>query len=58
MLKRGNDLVKCGKGVQLWKDGAKYEGEWRDNKANGRGTFYHVNGDLYEGEFRDDQANG
>ena len=42
----------------MWKDGAKYEGEWLNGKANGRGTFYHINGDIYEGDFRDDRANG
>ena len=54
----GLEVVKHGKGVQLWKDGAKYDGEWRDGKANGKGTFYHVNGDVYEGDFKDDRANG
>lgn len=51
-------LVKHGFGKQIWKDGAKYEGEWREGKANGKGTFYHLNGDVYEGEFVDDRANG
>ncbi|CDW72832.1 UNKNOWN [Stylonychia lemnae] len=54
----GYEVVKHGKGKQVWKDGAKYEGEWRDGKANGKGTFFHVNGDIYEGEFKDDRANG
>lgn len=45
------ELLKHGKGVQIWKDGAKYEGEWINNKAQGRGVFVHPNGDLYEGEF-------
>lgn len=39
-------------------DGAKYEGEWKNNKANGRGKFWHVDGDYFEGEWRDDKANG
>jgi hypothetical protein len=36
-------------GIQIWPDGAKYEGYWRDNVAHGRGKFYHIDGDVYEG---------
>ena len=28
---------KCGWGTQVWPDGGKYEGEWRENRANGKG---------------------
>ena len=52
------EVVKHGYGVQIWKDGAKYEGEWVNGKANGKGTFYHLNGDIYVGDFKDDRANG
>jgi membrane protein insertase Oxa1/YidC/SpoIIIJ len=31
---------------------------WRENKANGRGKFWHADGDIYEGEWEDDKANG
>ena len=41
--------MKHGHGVYKWKDGAKYEGQWRLNKANGFGKFFHVDGDIYEG---------
>ena len=44
--------------MQVWPDNAKYEGEWRENKANGRGKFWHADGDIYEGEWEDDKANG
>ena len=27
--------MRHGPGVQIWPDGAKYEGDWRRNKANG-----------------------
>jgi hypothetical protein len=27
-------------------------GEWRNNKANGKGKFWHVDGDIYEGSIR------
>ena len=30
----------------IWPDGARYEGEWIENKANGKGKFWHVDGDT------------
>lgn len=27
-------------------DGAIYEGEWSQNRANGKGKFWHVDGDT------------
>lgn len=50
--------MKHGYGVQTWLDGAKYEGEWRYGKADGKGTFYHANGDVFDGYFKADKANG
>lgn len=47
-----------GFGTMVWPDGAKYIGEWRFNKAHGRGKFYHVEGDIYDGEWSNDKANG
>ena len=57
--------IRDGYGVQVWKDGAKYEGyiiviiiwsiylcligEWKNNKAEGKGKFYHVDGDIFDG---------
>ena len=39
-------------------DGARYEGDWKENKACGNGKFWHVDGDVFEGEWKDDKANG
>ena len=50
--------MRHGPGVQVWPDNAKYEGEWRENKANGRGKFWHADGDIYEGEWEDDVKHG
>ena len=50
--------LRMGYGIQKWNDGAVYEGQWVDNKASGRGTFWHAEGDIYVGEFQQDQANG
>ena len=52
------DGMRQGPGVQIWPDNARYEGEWHQNKANGRGKFWHADGDIYNGEWRDDKANG
>lgn len=38
-----------GLGIQFWPDGSKYEGMWRNDKANGKGRMTHANGDIYEG---------
>jgi hypothetical protein len=50
--------IRHGKGAQIWDDGAKYEGYWKNNKACGNGTFYHIDGDIYQGQWDNDQANG
>ena len=31
-------------------DGDAYDGEWKNDKANGKGTYVHVNGAKYEGD--------
>ena len=39
-------------------DGDIYEGEWKDDKANGYGIYIHVNGAKYEGEWLNDKQHG
>jgi len=34
------------------------QGEWKNNKAHGKGKFWHVDGDIFEGQWADDKANG
>ena len=46
------------KGVITWPDGSKFEGMFRNNKANGRGRLLHANGEVYEGNWIDDKTNG
>ena len=36
--------VRWGFGVQVWPDGAKYEGLWENGKANGAGTDHFIQG--------------
>jgi hypothetical protein len=54
-----------GFGVSEWRHeqhgeqrASRYEGEYRDGKASGRGTYVYTNGDRYEGEWRDNKLNG
>lgn len=35
------DELRHGWGVQVWTDGARYEGEWSMDKAHGHGKFVH-----------------
>ena len=39
-------------------NGNKYEGEWKDGKKHGQGTYTWSNGDVYEGEWKDNNPNG
>ena len=50
--------LRHGRGVQVWKDGSKYEGYWKNDMANGRGRLIHSDGDVYEGEWLNDKAHG
>lgn len=36
-------------------DGDVYEGEWRNDKANGKGMLINSDGIVYEGEWKDDK---
>lgn len=51
-------LVKHGRGILKWPDGAMYDGEWHENTMQGQGTFKHSNGDIHLGEFSSCRANG
>ncbi len=34
------------------------QGEYKDNKKNGKGVYKYISGVLYEGEFKDNKKNG
>lgn len=38
--------VRWGQGVQVWPDGAKYEGNWENGKANGFGISWIIKENL------------
>lgn len=52
------DGLRHGRGLQIWKDGSKYEGYWSNDMANGKGRLIHCDGDVYEGEWFNDKAHG
>lgn len=37
--------------MYLHADGAKYDGEWRNDQQNGQGTETWPDGAIYEGEY-------
>jgi len=45
--------MKHGKGKFTWKNGATYEGQWRNDHANGEGMFTFNNA-TYQGFFEND----
>ena len=47
-----------GFGKQIFKDGSKYEGEFKDNEAYGFGIFYSDDGDVYKGEWKNHTKEG
>ena len=51
-----NDNKKQGTGVKIFKNGDKYDGEWRNDKSNGKGKYWTAAGDFYDGYWQDDKA--
>ena len=47
-----------GTGRLMCADGARYEGEWKDNARSGRGTQWEPDGARYEGQWRDGRRHG
>ena len=39
-------------------DGDVFDGQWKNDKANGYGVYTHVNGAKYEGMWKDDLQDG
>lgn len=36
----------------------QYDGEWKDNKRNGKGKCAWASGSWYDGEWKDDKCDG
>lgn len=45
-------------GIYQWADGRCFNGEWKNNKMEGRGVFTWPDGRKYEGEYIDDKKEG
>ena len=45
-------------GIETWKDGTLYIGEYRDNKKEGVGMYQWPNGTIYYGELKNDVMDG
>lgn len=41
------EAIITAQGIFFYHDGAKYEGEFEDDRKHGPGTIYHVNGDVF-----------
>ena len=55
---KNGKFFRHGKGIMIYQNGRKYEGEWLDDLRNGRGFEKYANGNLYTGSFKDGKANG
>jgi len=42
----------------VWADGRRYDGEWLENRCNGRGVLTYKDGRRYEGEYKLDKMHG
>ena len=47
-----------GRGRLIFRKGDYYEGEFKDNKANGFGKYVNIKGDIYIGNWVNDQQEG
>ena len=48
--------VREGYGVQVWPDGSRYEGCWKNDVADGLGKLINKEGDEYQGNWKEDKA--
>ena len=51
-------MRRLGQGIMYYKNGDKYEGEWRNDRREGPGTLRYANGDLYIGTWFEDTMEG
>lgn len=56
--RRGGTNIREGRGLLVKKDGAIYEGWFRNNKFHGKGRVISALGDMYDGELKDGKEYG
>ena len=49
MIRNLETNQRHGRGIQVWCNGTRYEGYWKNDKANIRGKLSHADEDSYEG---------
>jgi hypothetical protein len=42
----------------MWKNGDKYEGEWKECIKHGQGAEFFANGDSYRGQYKKGKPHG
>ncbi len=47
-----------GYGIAIYDTGSRYEGEWKNNLREGKGSFYWTDGQYYIGEYKNDLRTG
>ena len=52
-----DDLLE-GKGIMIYKNGDKYDGDWVNGKREGKGIMTYSNGGKYDGEWKNDKRMG
>ena len=52
------DDKQNGHGIEEWRDGAKYEGSYRDGQKHGKGKFIWEDQSYYDGEFVNNEMSG
>jgi hypothetical protein len=59
ILKKNKENNRNGFSIVCFSDGDRYEGNWKDGKMSGQGTFCWANsGDKYVGNWQDGKMNG
>ena len=41
--------LRQGRGIQIYENGSRYDGFWKNDKPEGRGRLINHNGDYYNG---------
>ena len=53
-----NNNMREGKGIYYFKNGNRYEGDWKKNLQHGKGIFYFKGGERFEGDWKNGKIEG